>query len=278
MSRRSVVVIAYRSIRKAVADGIGDLAATIAYYVFFGIFPFLIAVLSWASLIMDSQEVQEAFSRYIDTALPSSAAFIEEQLGSLMRARGPMSIAGVIALLWSASSAFGAITRAFNRALGTTRAKPYLLARLDYMLMAIVASTLMAIAVTISCSVELLFASDKRLILAIGLEVEQITRVLAWLATYGLTVLVFGLIYKGAPYEKSPWRFVWPGALLAAACNELAKFGFIFYLGHTTRMELIFGSLTSIMILLMWLYITAIGLIAGFEFNVVLRREREGAA
>jgi membrane protein len=59
------------------------------------------------------------------------------------------------------------------------------------------------------------------------------------------------------------------GALLGAAVFELGKRGFLFYLGRVANFEAVYGSLSSIIVLLMWLYVSALVLLLGAEYNIV---------
>jgi membrane protein len=267
----------YRMVSKTIADGVTDLASSIAFFVCFGIFPFLLAVLSAIGWWIDSDDAQARFRQVLDNVFPASTDLILAQVDSIMQARGSMGVAGVLALLWSASSAFGAISRAINRAQGAPNPRNYVLSRLSYFLMAVVASLLVLVSLAISTATELLFANEQQLMSLLGFAVHDLSRVGARVTTFCIMLLVFALIYRAAPHQKLAWRHIWPGALLAAVFNEIANFCFIWYLGHASNMELVFGSLTSIMVLLMWFYISAIGLIVGFECNLVLADESTSA-
>jgi membrane protein len=274
----SLTQLLYRMVTKTIADGVTDLASSIAFFVCFGIFPLLLAVLSAIGWWMDSDDTQARFRQFLDSIFPATSTdLILAQVESIMHARGSMGVAGVLALLWSASSAFGAISRAINRAQGAPNPRNYVLSRLSYFLMAVVATLLVLVSLAISIATELLFANEQQLMSLLGLAFHDLSRAGARVTTFGITLLVFALIYREAPHQKLAWRYVWPGALFAAVFNEIANFCFIWYLGHASNMELVFGSLTSIMVLLMWFYISAIGLIVGFECNLILADESTSA-
>jgi len=65
---------------------------------------------------------------------------------------------------------------------------------------------------------------------------------------------VFLLLYKLVPKHKNNWKHIWPGALLAAVLFELARILFIFYLENFANYQLIYGSITSIIVLFIWIY------------------------
>jgi membrane protein len=82
-----------------------------------------------------------------------------------------------------------------------------------------------------------------------------------------LMFTVFLLLYKLVPNIKTYWRNVWLGALLATVLFELARTLFLFYLQNFANYQLIYGSITSIIILLIWIYYSAFILILGAEFT-----------
>jgi membrane protein len=91
------------------------------------------------------------------------------------------------------------------------------------------------------------------------------------LASFVLVSLTFALLYKEAPTVETRWWDVWPGAVFATVM--IGKVVFVAYLDYVADPESVFGSLSSIMVLLLWLYVSAIALIVGAEYNTV-RAER----
>lgn len=264
------VLFCVRVGQKTIKDGVTDLASSIAFFICFGIFPFLLAVISAAAMWMDRGEVKAQFQRFLVNAIPQGTDAIMSQVEYVLAARGSMGVAGVVALLWSASSAFGAISRSLNRAQGMPKSRNYLISRIRYFLMAAAVSLLIIVSVAISGALEFMVANEQWLKSLLGVESSELNRAAVWATTFSIMVLAFMLIYRSAPYERLAWRHIWPGALLAAISNEAAKFGFLWYITHIAHFELVFGSLTGIMMFLLWLYIAGIALVVGFEFNLVL--------
>ena len=87
------------------------------------------------------------------------------------------------------------------------------------------------------------------------------------LAAFLLILAVFLLIYKLLPNTKTYWRYIWPGALTAAILFEIARTLFIFYLEHYANYQLIYGSIASVIILLVWVYYSAFIMVLGAEFT-----------
>jgi membrane protein len=87
------------------------------------------------------------------------------------------------------------------------------------------------------------------------------------LTAFLLLLAVFLLLYKFIPNVKTHWRYVWPGALLAAILFEIARTVFVLYLEKYANYQLIYGSIASIIVLLVWIYYSAFITILGAEFT-----------
>lgn len=255
------------TVKAARRDNAKDLAAAVAFWTFFSIFPLLIGVFSLAGYSLESAEVQARISSLIGELLPGSAGFVRGVLEGVTRYRGPMSWVGVVGLLWSAGKGFGAITRAVNQALKAERTHWFLLAKLRYFLMALSVSILIIASIGTTVVVEIFL--EPAFLTRLGLETVEIPRLRGWVLSFVMATLIFALIYKMAPYVKVAWRQVLPGAVIAAVLVELLKAAFLLYLDRIAHFEAVYGSLSSIIVLLLWLYVSALILVFGAEYNIV---------
>ncbi len=265
-----------RTVKRSIDDGIVDMASSIAFFAAFAIFPLLLAVIAVASLLLDSAQVAEQLERWAREAFPASADLLRSTVEAVVRARGPMSIAALLGLLWSGSAGFGAITRAINRVVGS-EPRPYPLAKLRQLLMAIAVTVLVVVSAAVS-SAAALVTSKASWLSHLGLQGDTLTRFTGWATSFAILFLVFTLIYRWAPTIEVTWRMVWPGALLAAVMTEIGKWGFLVYLSRIANLEAVFGGLSSIMVFLLWLYVSAIALVVGAEYNVVREEARRAVS
>mgnify|MGYP001599164108 CR=1 FL=1 len=90
------------------------------------------------------------------------------------------------------------------------------------------------------------------------------------LVAFLLILAVFLFLYKIIPNTKTYWRHIWPGALLAAVLFEIARtlfILFILFLYDFAGYQFIYGSIASIIVLLVWIYYSAFIVILGAEFT-----------
>jgi membrane protein len=261
-----VLGVALRALEKGNQDDARDMAASIAYFSFFSLFPLLVGVVAGASVFLDRVEIQSRLDRMLSGDFPGSADFLRTNIEALTEQRGAASIASVLGLLWSASKMFGAMNRGINLAFGVPKRHPFYLSRLRYFAMTVGMSLLLLVAVGVSTAVDLVtpldltrFGFDGTLFSSLGGRVASLVSVF-------VTVI---LIYKLVPYERPAWRDILLGALAATLLFELGKALFVLYLGNVGNLEAVYGSLTSVIVLLLWLYFSARVLLFGAEICAV---------
>jgi membrane protein len=267
-----VLGVALRALEKGNQDDARDMAASIAYFSFFSLFPLLVGVVAGASLFLDRVEIQSRLDRMLSGDFPGSADFLRTNIEALTEQRGAASIASVLGLLWSASKMFGAMNRGINLAFGVPKRHPFYLSRLRYFAMTVGMSLLLLVAVSVSTAVDLVtqldltrFGFDGTLFSSLGGRVASLVSVF-------VTVI---LIYKLVPYERLAWRDILLGALAATLLFELGKALFVLYLGNVGNLEAVYGSLTSVIVLLLWLYFSARVLLFGAEICAVRIDDRK---
>jgi len=194
-----------------------------------------------------------------------------------VRFRGTLGIVSIVGLIWSASAVFGAITRAVNRAWEVHDDRPFYIAKPRQIAMALAVLVLFVISTSISSAIQLITNTDlgipgQSLLADLGVG-RWALRVLSW----ALSFSIFLLIYRFVPNRKTYWRHVWLGALIAATLFEVGKNLFVWYLGQFTNYSQIYGSLASVIILLLWLYLSSLVLILGAEIGSEYQKLRRPA-
>ena len=106
----------------------------------------------------------------------------------------------------------------------------------------------------------------------------QIVAVVLRLPALIISFSIFMAIYKFLPNTKTYWRFIWVGALLAAILFEVSKGLFLWYLENFAQFDQLYGNLASVVILMIWTYISAMILIAGAELSSEYGRIKSGVA
>ena len=163
----------------------------------------------------------------------------------------------------------GALSRGINQALGLKRKHPSYFAPARQFLLTLVGSLLLVVALSVSTTVSLLarFEVD-----VLGNAVDRIVTFANGHPTSVLATFVALMwLYRVVPYESLPWRDTLVGAAIAALLVELGKTVFVVYISGIADFEAVYGSLSSVIVLMLWLYIAAHIILLGSEVIAVSR-------
>jgi len=252
-------------IKKVDVTGLGS---QLAFFFLLSLFPLLIFIMTLLPYLNFNQA--EVFLLIRDYAPGSVAMLIENTLNEILQNRngGLLSI-GALATVWSASKGMNALTKALNRSYFTEESRSFIMARG----MSVV-FTIMLIAVLLVALVLPVFGQQIGVLAFsyMGLEEGFLTlwAGLRWLVPPVLIFFVFSLIYWLVPNLKIQFKSVLPGALFATVGWILTSLAFSFYVGSYGNYSSTYGSIGAIIVLMMWLYFSAIILILGGQLNAVM--------
>ncbi len=271
LSRLPVVGLVVRAALKARGDNAKDMAASIAFFTFFSLFPLLLGVIAGASVFLEEAEIQRRLGEMLANTLPGSTTFVSGNVEAVFRLRGAAGAASIVGLVWSASKMSGALSRGINQALGLKRKHPSYFAPARQFLLTLVGALLLVVALSVSTTVSLL----ARFKVGVpGNTFEQVVTFANGHFTGVLTIFVALMwLYRVVPYESPPWRDTLIGAAIAALFVELGKTVFVVYISGIADFEAVYGSLSSVIVLMLWLYIAAHIILLGSEVIAVSRDE-----
>ena len=258
------------------ADDATHMAAGVAYYAVLSLFPLLLALIAGLSLALRSDTVEAELFDFFETYLPGSVELLEKNITAAAPVRGAIGLLGLLGLLWSASAIFGAISRAVNRAWDVHRDRPFYVAKLRHLAMAAGVGILFILSLMITTALQTLGGVTLPGVGSLSFLGNTVVSIGGRVLPFLLSFAIFTLIYKFIPNTKTFWRYVWPGALLAAVLFELAKSVFILYLDRFANYQAVYGSIGSVIALLVWMYLSAFVLILGAEVSTEYGRMREG--
>ncbi len=270
------LALVYRTVRELNDDDATHMAAGVAYYAILSLFPLTIGLLAIINPVLESETVKAELLNFFQTYLPGSADTLEANLESTERIRGILGLVGLVGMFWMASAIFGAISRAVNRAWDIHQDRPFHIDKLHHLAMAFGVGLLFLLSLSATTVLQIVDSFDTDLtsrvqFLRDGL-IGTAARALPFLFSFG----IFLVIYKFIPNTKTYWRYVWPGAVLAAVLFEVGKGLFVFYLDNFADYQRVYGSLGSVVVLLTWTYASSFILLIGAEFSSEYERMRTG--
>ena len=253
--------------KKFLQDGAPDLAASIAYSALFSIFPLLLGVVAAAGLIGDEAVVRRAIVETLARiAPPATAEFVDRNVQEAIRLRGTFGILAIVGLFWSATAVASTVRNALNRVLSVIQPRPYLFRKLIDLILVVLAGTFLILSlITSAATLRLIGAFPGLASLIVTLETSTLARLASTVGPVILSTLTFLVIYLYLPNVRIRWTNAIIGALVAGLLFEGIKQAFFWYLQTFARYQLVYGSLTGIIVFLVWMYLSSAILLFGAE-------------
>ena len=242
-------------------DDCMHMAAGIAYYALFSIFPLLLGIIAIVGVVLEPGTLQGAVLDYATEIFPGSRELVSTNVEGIVSSRGTLGLLSFLGLLWSGMAIFAAIRRSLNRAWDIEQERPFWRQKLVELAMMVGVGLILMTSIVVTAFFRIL----------LGLNSEAAAGIATPLATLGsfmpllLDFVVFAAIYRFVPNTPAVWSDVWPGAVLAAVLFEGGKHLFLWYMTNFADYSLVYGSLASVIAFLFWSYISAIILLLGAE-------------
>jgi membrane protein len=248
-------------------DNCLGMAAQLAYYFFFALFPALLMVIAIASYFPYHTLVNDIITALGGFAPREALTIVTDQLAKIANGEhGGLFTIGMLTTIWSTSAAMTAIIDTLNAAYDIEEGRPWWKVRLT------------AIALTLGVAVFILISFG--LVLAgptmaerladrfyLGPVFEWTWKILQWPVVFALVSSAIAIVYYYAPDAEQDWVWLTPGSLLATAMWLLASLGFKFYVAHMGSYTETYGAIGGVMILMLWFYISGLVILFGAEMN-----------
>lgn len=259
MSRTRQLALGRAVLARMKADNVSLLASAIAFWGMLALVPTLVALVSLYGLVADPADVERQV-RESTEALPVEAQqLIVSQLGAVVDAPaaglGTGLVIGLAVALFAASAGMRTLITAIGVVYGDQAGDQRFVRERGKAL----ALTLGGIA----------FVAAAVLVVAV-LPGDPLFQVIQWVLLGGGLVVGIGTLYRLGPAEHPEARLLSPGALTAAVLMVAATMGFAFYTSTFGRYNETYGSLAAVVILLLWLQLSAMTVLVGAALNRAL--------
>ena len=258
--------VATRTIRDAWADNIFGMSAQLAYYFFFSLFPALLLLIAAASYFPQETLIKQMFVAMGDFAPPDAISIIIDQIAKISSKPASLLTFGMAAAFWSSSSAMSAVINTLNSAYDVEEGRPWW----DVQLRAIVLTIGVAAFILVSFGLIIAGPTMADKIAAwfhLGSAFAWTWKIAQWPLVFVLATIGIGLIYYFAPDVDQQWIWLMPGAVLATALWLAASLAFKYYVANISSYAATYGIIGSVMVLMLWFYISGAVILVGAEMN-----------
>ncbi|MDP4170325.1 MAG: YihY/virulence factor BrkB family protein [Bacillota bacterium] len=246
-------------------DDLPGLSAQLAYFFLLSLFPLLIFLFTLLPYLPIPHQDIMGIIRGI--APKEAIALIDKNLKAVMsnHSGGLLSL-GIIGTIWSASTGINAIVRAFNKSYHVKETRSFVVARGMSILLTfgmIFVFILALLLPVLGRGVGIFLFSY------LGLTKQFLTvwEALRWIVSAVILFLIFTGLYWIAPNIKMHCKSAIPGAIFATIGWIVSSFAFSLYVGQFGHYDNTYGSIGAIIVLMIWLYLSAFIIIIGGEIN-----------
>lgn len=240
-------------------------ASSLAFSFFLALFPTVIFVFTLIPYVPIAH-FQDSLFNLIQTMLPKAAfETTEETITDIIKnPHGGLLSIGFISALYFSTNGFNAMVNSFNETYHDIETRNIFMQRVISLIM-VVATTLM-----IAVAIALIIFSE------IGLQrLVHTDRLSYFLILFGKWIILFGLCfclisfyYYIGPKRKKGWRFFSAGSTFATVFIIIASLLFGYYVNNFGNYNKLYGSIGTLIVIMLWIYINSLILLLGFDLNV----------
>jgi membrane protein len=248
-------------------------ASSIAFSFFLAIFPMIIVFFTLIPFI-PINDFQDSLLNFINNIIPDQAEpVIRSTMNDIiLRPRGQLlSLTFVLALIF-AINGFDSIIDGFNTTVHSLETRSWIKQKLISLLLFFIISIILIISIVLLATGTFLlqYLVEKHIFSSIVnvylLEAGK------WLILISMFFFTISFIYYLAPARSSKFRFISPGSSLATFLTVIATVGFNFYVSNFSNYNALYGSIGTLLIVLVWIYFNALILLIGFELNASIKK------
>lgn len=250
-------------------------AAAVSYFAMLALFPTLLLLLAAGNHVLGAEAVEKYVIGDILARFSGAHSVVRRNLESIQNVSSGVLLASAVAVLWAMSWMFTAIEKALNRIWGTYPRTFWRGRAVNFAMMAVVwgllggSALFAAFTSTARSMTETLPVSSLPMVRTIS---DYAWSGLFIIGSVSVTIGLFAMLFKWLPNTRISFLEALPGAVLAGALWEGAKYGFA-YLLPFFHYELVYGSIGAAIALLTWVYLSSTIMLLGAQFTALLHRD-----
>ncbi|HLR07675.1 MAG TPA: YihY/virulence factor BrkB family protein [Bacillota bacterium] len=258
--------------QRVVSEDVFGLAAQLAYFFLLSLFPFLLFLLTLIGYLpLDLDNITAFIETY---APPEIMEWVMTNIQQLAKRQnsGLLSIS-IIGTLWSASKGINALMRAFNRAYGVEEDRSFIVSRL----IAIILTIAMVVIISVAFLLPIFGKTIGLYIFSfVGLSEDFLATwdTLRWAVSSVVFFIVFLALYVLSPNQHICLQHAVWGAIFTTVSWQLVSLAFSYYVSAIGNYSATYGSLGTIIVLMIWFYISGVIIILGGFINAIVHTNR----
>jgi membrane protein len=253
--------------QRGIAKGnVNTRASALAFHFFLALFPSIIFLFTLIPFV-PVPNFQDKLLATLELFVPDTAfdAAKETIIEIVTRQNGGLLSFGFFLAMYFSTNGFNAIINNFNKSYHTTFKRSPLRQRLTSLYMVLLTNFVILAGVTLLVFTEYAL---KNYLHEVRPGVKFVIVVGRWVLMYFMFLLLISIIYFMAPAStKNRWSFFSPGSMFATFLMVAASLGFAYFVNNFGAYNKIYGSLGSLIVVMLWIYFNSLFLLLGFELN-----------
>lgn len=257
-------------------DGCLNLSAAIAFYAILSVIPFLYLLVSIVGFFVGTEgEVLPQVSSFITQLIPFISKSVLREVGRINLGSGTFAWFAVLFMLWTSTLIFDSIEFSLKKVFKLDNARPFWVSKVMSLLFVPVAGLVFVFLQTFNLFVDAFMRLSNYFGIAIiPLFLNSIF--LKYIFPFLLTFFLLSALYALVPPGKAYIRQSMIGGLMCAVLLEVAKHLFRWSISHNPNYGLVYGSLNTIILMLLWIFYASAIFLFCAEIIAAYRRQREG--
>jgi membrane protein len=185
----------------------------------------------------------------------------------IKKQNGKLFSFGFLTTLFFATNGVSRLMQAFNKSSLIKETRSYLRRRWVALVLTVVISIALLIAVGIMIAGHKILISLKHEFHSNAHGWFIAIALLKWIMVIIIFFVTVSLLYRYGPAHKQRWNFLSPGSILATGLAVLTSLGFTFYINNFSSYNSVYGSIGTLIVVMIWLYLNSLIILIGFELN-----------
>ena len=255
-------------IKKIFKDDIIGNGAQLAYFLMLAFIPFLIFLIT---LIGKSRISSDDLLMFLSTIMPkTSFELIKTTIGTIIDTqRSDVMWGSIILAIWVSSSGFGAVIKGLNMSYDVQETRSYILRKF----LSIVYTLLLAWTIAMTLLLFVFVGVIEKFII-LKLHHQFLIKIFWYAGRYSIILIVmfiiFLFLYNVTPCKRLGWKEVMPGAIFTTIGWIVTSLIFTFYVNNFNNYARIYGGLSAVFAIMIWLFISSLTLLVGGELNAYI--------
>jgi membrane protein len=244
-------------------------ASSLAYSFMLALFPatiFLFTLIPYIPI----HNFQNELLRLISLVLPNESAtkFFDSNVVDIIRNQnGKLLSFGFLSALIFATNGVNTLMRTFNRSSLVVETRTWLHRRWVALVLTLVISISLLVAIVIMIAGQSVLGFIKSYVFSKGHFWFYVFAFTRWIIVVVIFFVTVSILYRYGPAHKQKWKFLNPGSILATGLAVLTSLGFTYYINHFSHYNKIYGSIGTLIVVMLWLYLNSLIVLMCFELN-----------